>query len=262
MRLTLNNKVIILIFVGVLVIILLNFYQSHVRNFFYLISSPVQKNLWISGQGTANFLQAIIHSKKIQEENAELRLLIQELLAKTANLSEVQEENKVLKEALKVGLEKEFKLILGQVTGKNISEDTLIINKGAKEGVNSNMPVITQQKILVGKIEEVYENFSRVQIISNKKSSFDGRILGRELQGLLKGGGNFKISFDLVPQYEEVKEGELITTTALGGIFPAGLLAGPVKSVKKSDIEPFQQIEIQPAFDITRLDYLFIIREF
>ena len=121
---------------------------------------------------------------------------------------------------------------------------------------------MTQQKVLIGKIDEVYENFSKVQLISNKKSSLDGKILGGEIQGLVKGAGNFKVSFDLVPQYEEVKEGELLTTTALGGVFPAGLLVGHVKSVKKSDIEPFQQMEISPSFNITQLDYLFIITNF
>lgn len=243
----LNEKIIALVLIGIAAIVFLNIYQSQVRNFFYLISEPIQKKLW---------------GAKIEQENTELRAQIQELLAKTARLFELEEENKVLREAFGLGLQQDFKLILAQVTGKNIAEDSLIINKGAKDGVQKNMPVVTQQKALVGKIDEVFENFSRVQLISNKKSSFDGRLLGRELQGLLKGAGNFNITFDLVPQYEEVKQGEIITTTALGGIFPAGLLAGHVKSIKKSDVEPFQQIQAEPAFDIKQLDYLFIITNF
>lgn len=240
----LNKKLIILALLGILVIVLTNIYQNRVRNFFYSISAPVQKKLW---------------GAKIEQQNVKFEAQIQELLSKTARLFELEEENKVLREALGIGLHKKFKLVFGQVTGKNIAEDSLLINVGVKDGLKKNFPVITEQKALVGKIDEVFENFSRVQLISNKKSSFEGRLLGRELQGLVRGAGNSKLTFDLVPQSEEVKEGEIVITTALGGIFPSDLLVGIVKSVKKSDVEPFQQIEIQPAFDLEKIDYLFII---
>ena len=262
MRLILNRKIIGLILFLVLLIVFANIYQSQVRNFFFLVSEPIQKPFWKAGQGISNFLQAIAFSQKNQEENQELRLLVEELLTKTANIAELESENKTLREALEIGLRKEFSLVLAQVTGKDIAQDSLIINKGAEDLIQNNLPVVTQQKVLVGKITEVFDNFSRVYLISSENSSFDGKILGSEVPGLVKGSGNLKISFDLVPQYEEVKEGELLITTALGGIFPSGLLVGQVKSVKKSDIEPFQQIEIQPSFDIKQLDYLFIISSF
>lgn len=257
-----NRKIVALAVILVLLVVFANVYQSSIRNFFYLISEPIQKPLWATSHKITNFLQAVVFSKKNQQENEELRLLIQELLAKTANLDELEAENKTLRKALQIDLRKEFTLVLAQVTGKNAAQDSLIINKGAKDLVQNNLPVITQQKVLVGKITEVFENFSRVQLISSRNNSFDGKILGSGVQGLVKGSGNLKISFDLVPQYEEIKEGELLTTTALGGIFPSGLLVGHVKSVKKSDIEPFQQIEIQPAFDIKQLNHLFIITNF
>lgn len=242
---TKNKKALLIaVLAGILLLFLLNLYQSQVRNFFYLISEPIQKKLW---------------ADKNQEEDTKLRQQLQELSSTIARISEAERENVILREALKIGLQEEFTLIFGQVTGKNISEDSLIVNRGAKEGLRVNLPVVTEQKVLVGKVEEVFENFSRVQLISNKKPSFDARLLGREIQGLIKGHGNLKVTLDLVPQYEEVKEGELLVTTALGGIFPSGLLVGYVKSVKRSDVEPFQQIEITPAFDLKQLDYLFII---
>lgn len=242
-----NKKLILLTLGLILAIFFLNLYRNSVRNFFYLISEPIQTKLWRA---------------RTKDNSVKLREQVEELLARTAQLYEVQEQNKILREALEIGLQEEFKLILCQVSGKNIADDTLIINKGAKDGVKKDMPVISQQKALVGKVDGVFEDFSIVQLISHKNSSFEGKILGRELQGLVKGKGNFAITFDLIPQYEDVKEGEVIATTALGGIFPSGLLVGVVKSVEKSDIEPFQQIEVQPAFDIKQLDYLFIVTNF
>jgi len=161
-------------------------------------------------------------------------------------------------------LEKEFKLSLAEVVSKDISQDSILINKGSKDGIANNSPVITQQKTLVGKIGEVYENFSRVILISNKESSFDAKISDPEndISGVVNGKGNLQLFLDFVPQEKEIKEGDFIVTTSLGGIFPKGLLVGQIGKVLRSDIEPFQQAKIRPAFDIRELETVFIITDF
>ena len=113
---------------------------------------------------------------------------------------------------------------------------------------------------MVGRISQVYENFSKVMLISNKESSFNGEIQEKEIEGIINGKGNSKLYFELLPKEKDIQGGENVVTSPLGGIFPKGLLVGQVKEVKKSDIEPFQQAEIKPALDIQKLDFLFIIR--
>jgi rod shape-determining protein MreC len=121
------------------------------------------------------------------------------------------------------------------------------------------MTVVTGQKALVGRVSEVYDNFSRVILISNKESSFNAEIQGRDVSGAVKGKGNFKIFIDLIPQEKEIKEGDVIITSPLGEVFPKGLVVGQIGKILKSDIDPFQQAQINPAFDIQRIELLFII---
>ena len=232
-----------------------------VKNFFYLISSPLQKSLWKIGDRVSDFFETIAKIKDLKRENQELKLKVQELIAENVALKELKKENELLREALEIGLEKEFKLILAQVTGKDISQDFILIDKGVKDGILENLPVITQQKVLVGKISQVYRNFSKVQLISDKNSSFDAKISDQEIFGLVKGKGNFNLSFNLVPKENEIKEGDLLVTSALGGVFPAGLIIGKISQVRKSDLEPFQTAQIQPAFNLRDLEKLFIIFE-
>ena len=232
-----------------------------VKNFFYLISSPIQKTFWRAGERVSDFFETINEIKNLKKENDELKLKIQTLEAESVALKELKKENELLREALEIGLEKEFKLILTQVTGKDISQDFILIDKGAKNGISENLPVITQQKVLVGKIIQVYKNFSKVQLISDKDISFDAKISGQEIFGLVKGKGNFNLYLDLVPQEEEIKEGDLLVTSALGGVFPSGLLIGEISQVRKSDLEPFQVAEIEPSFNIKDLEKLFIITQ-
>lgn len=265
MRLSSRTKKIgIIVILGIILFLALNLTSARkeIKNFFYLISSPIQKWFWQTGEKVSAFFTTITEIKNLKRENEELKLKIQELLSENISLKELKKENEILRTALNIGLEKEFSLVFAQVIGKDIAQDSIFINKGSKDGILKNSPVITQQKILVGKISEVYKNFSKVMLLSNKESSFDVKILDTEIYGVVKGKGNFKIFLDFVPQEKEIKKGDLVITSMLGGIFPKGLLVGEIIEVKKSDVEPFQQAELKPAFNIDEIENLFIITKF
>jgi len=252
--------------IGVLLIVFfvvlnLTSFSKEAKNFFYVISSPIQKTFWRAGDNISDFFEVISKTKKLKAEVDELELKIEELTAENARLKELKKENEVLREALGVSLEKEFKLLPAEVTGKEISQDFILINKGAKDGISRGLPVITQQKSLIGKIGEVYKNFSKVILISNEESSFDAKISETAIQGVVKGNGNLKLYLDLIPHEKEIKEGDLVVTTALGGIFPSGLLVGIIEEILKSDIHPFQKAKIFPFFNLKEIEILFIITE-
>jgi rod shape-determining protein MreC len=210
----------------------------------------------------SSFFETISEIKRLKKENEELKIKNQELMSQIANLVELKKENEILREALALGLEKEFKVSLAQITGKDISQDFILINKGSENGIVENMPVITSQKILVGKIYKVYKNYSRVMLITNKENSFGGKIVGKEILAEVSGRGNLKIIFDLIPSEKEISEGDLVETTVLGGIFPKGLLVGKIGKIQKSDVQSFYQAEISPFFDINKLENVFIILNF
>ena len=255
-------RILIFIIIGILIILFLNFYQAEVRNFFYQISEPILSVFWRAGDRISDFFEAISEIQNLKKDNEELKLKVQELLAQLVSLKELRKENEILREALNLNLAKEFDFSLAEVIGKDVSEDFILINEGIDDGISEGLPVISQQKILVGKINEVYKNYSKVKLISHKESSFDGKIVEKEILGQVKGEGNFKILFDLIPREQEIAEGDLVETSALGGTFPKGLLVGQIKQVKKSDIQPFNQAEISPLLDLGELEIVFIILNF
>ncbi len=257
-----KNKFLLGILLIVLLVFGLNFFQKQVKTFFYSISSPIQKSLWRIGDRASDFFQGIVEIKETKNKVDELCLKNQRLLAEIAILSELKKENKVLREGLEIDLDKDFKLTLAEIIGKDISQDFILIDKGSENDISENMPVITQQKVLLGKVSKVYKNFSKVMLISNKKCSFDVKIQEKNISGLIKGKGNFKILLDFVPQNKEISQGDIVVTSSLGGLFPAGLLVGQIEEVKKSDIEPFQQANIKPTFDIKEINLLFVITEY
>jgi len=252
----------ILLIIAFFLVLNLSDFSKKIKNFFYLISAPIQKILWKAGGNLDNFFTMIFEIKNLKKENEALKLRIQELLSEKAAIIGLKKENKFLREALEVGLEKEFKLQVTEVIGKDISQDFILTNKGSKDGILEGSPVITQQKALIGKISEIYDDFSKVMLISHKESSFDTEVQERSVEGIVKGKGNFKLFLELIPKEKEIKEGDLLVTTSLAGIYPKGLLVGQIKEVQKSEIEPFQTAEIEPAFKIGEIEHFFIITNY
>ncbi|MBZ9572002.1 rod shape-determining protein MreC [Patescibacteria group bacterium] len=256
-----KNKILIIV-IGILLFLFLNFFQKEIRNFFYKISEPIQRVLWGAGDRVSGFFETITKINKLKKEADELKLKNQELLAKIAFLEELKKENEILREALNIELQKEFTLSFAQVLGKDSIKDSILIDKGSKDGISEGFPVITQSRVLLGKISEVYQNFSKVSLISDKENSFDAKIQESEIYGVIKGKGSLKVFLDLIPQDKEIREGDLVVTTSLGGIFPPGILVGQIGKVGKSDILPFQEAEISPMFSLNEVEKVFVILEY
>lgn len=256
-----RNKILLAIFGGI-IIVSLNLFQSEVKNFFYLISSPFQEALLRVGGSVSDFFGIISEIKNQKRENEELRRKIQELTAENVKLKELEEENKILREALKIKPQKPPELFLSHFISKDIiSPDSILIKGGLKDGIESGLPVITPENVLIGKIEKVYANFSQVTLISRKNFSFDTKVLRDQnsIYGLIKGRGNNQVYLDKVLLDAKIEEKDILSTAALGGLFPEGLLVGEITKVRKSKIEPFQIAEVSPFFNIKELKTLFII---
>ncbi len=252
----------LIIFVGVL-----NLFQSQIKNSFYFVFSPVQKVFWRAGDSASGFLGALLNSANLQKLNDGLKLENEKLLTEIISLQDLKTENQALKDAILCNADKNFNLILSDVTGLDSNNDFILINKGSDDGIKENMPVINQQKALFGKVFQVYKNFSRVMLISNKNSVLDVKIQAGDsnqqpVYGAVKGSGNLNVFLDLVLLGSQIKEGDVLITSALEGIFPKDLLVGKIVKKSENDLKPFQTAEIEPFFDVKNLDKLFVITDY
>ena len=255
-----------LVIAVLLILITLNqFFLDEVKNTFYIVTSPIQNILWKKGEEFSGFLQTLVKIGSLKVENEELLRQNQELLNITGEVKDLRKENQTLREVLNLELEKDFELILVEVISKETDGDFILISKGSEDGILEGMPVITKEKIVVGTIEKVYKNFSRISLLSNQKSSFDVEIQSKEddeIYGLAQGQGDLRIRLKFVPQEEKITEGDMVFTTVLAGIFPKGLLVGEIGEVKKSDLSAFQEAEINPYFKKNLSEILFVIKNF
>lgn len=255
-------KLLITIFILVAFIIFLNYFNKGVRNLFYTISSPIQKTFWNAGSNSSNFFGALLNINNLTNNTNQFALQSQELLQQKSISQNLSVENQTLRQALDLGLEKYFNMVFTQIIGKNISSDSILIDKGSADGISKDMAVINQQKILFGKISEVYKNFSKVTLITDKNFVVDAIVQGKVIYGVVNGSGNFSAYFNLISKDAGLQNGDALLTSALGGDFPKNLLIGEIENIKKEDTKPFQSAGIRPFFDLNNTESLFIITDF
>lgn len=243
-----------LIIVMVLMIVLsFNFFSSELRNFFYSTFYPLQNVFLKTSDILANFFSYFSRVSTLQKENQQLKMKLTELLRENISLQSLKEENLSLREALKVGVEKDYELVAVHVIGRNLSSgEVLIIDKGAKDNLKKGMLVITPQKVLVGKIGKVFDSFSEVILLSDKESLFEVEIGKEKYPALLRGRGNLKVIASLIPIEAEIKNGDVISYR--------DFLVGKILSVNKNPQEPFQQAEVELLSQPYNLRTIFVIK--
>lgn len=262
MKLFFKSKIIFLLIVLIFLGLNLFGFSSTIREFFHFTSAPLQQILWAAGARSTDFFQFFFEFRDLKEEKELTELQIQQLLSELVFLKQLEQENKDLRQALNLGLQKEFDLVLARVTAKALVQDSFFINRGRNHGLSEGLPVITSSKVLLGTITKAYHNRSRIMLISHPESLLTGRFLQKEISGIIQGQGNLNLSFKNLPREAKIAKGDIVVTGELTKKQPQGLLIGRVSRIEDSDIEPFQKAEISPFFDMNEIIYLFVITGF
>jgi rod shape-determining protein MreC len=152
----------------------------------------------------------------------------------------------------------EAPMLAAEVIGASAdsSSNTLFVNRGQRDRVRPNMPVITPEGI-VGKIVEVFPAAAQILLITDRDSGVGALLEDTRTHGVLKGSGDPDPRLDYVVNDEKVHSGEVLLTSGEDRIFPKGLLIGTVSSANPGN--PFQTIRVRTAARLDRLEEVLIL---
>ncbi len=227
------------------------------------IISPIQKVTTIIINPFVRFIKTINKLSDILEENKLLKEKINLLLKENINLKELERENRELRELLGSSYYEQFELRLASVIGRTKTDwkSTIFIDKGKNHNIKIDMPVISQSG-LIGKIIATSRNFSEVRLINDPNSSVAAMIQKTRETGVIQGIGDITLNMDLIPKEAEIEIGDIIITSGLGGIFPKGILVGRVYDVKNLDYKLYKFVEVLPSNNFEDLEEVLIITNF
>jgi len=262
--------------IGVIILLFLlfvvNIFVYPIKNYFHIISAPIQKVFWSVGVSSSSFVSSFLNAGSLTAENQDLKNENQNLLSQVAFLQSVKEGNQAQNDISVSCQNSGFNLVMAGVIGLD-NNDILSINKGFADGISEGTPVINQQNVLFGKIFKVYKNFSEVMLISSKNSVVNVKIQQKNLEdiiyntdpevyGVIKGNGGLDAYLDLIPINSSINSQDVLVTSAIDKFFPKDLLVGRIIQKSKDDQKPFQQAQISLFFDVKSSDNLFVITNY
>lgn len=201
--------------------------------------------------------------EELKKENLELK-------KKVADIDEIMNEDTALKSQFESSPETSQELLPAKIIGfpgflPGVTEpDYLMIDKGEDSDVKIGDTILSNN-FLVGKVTKTFPDFSRVELITNKKSSFTAKFSESEdSNGIVKGQGGSKLVLENVLLTEELKRAEDVLTKGdineKGEGYPPGILVGKIANVEKNQSDLFQKASIKSPIDFRNLEIVFILR--
>ncbi|MGG3738505.1 rod shape-determining protein MreC [Aeribacillus pallidus] len=215
----------------------------------------------------AGFFETLEEIKNTYEENEKLKIRLEELAKLETLVSELTKENEELREiiGMKESL-RDYEVIHGTVIASNPDQwnKYIKINKGEVDGVKKDMAVITS-KGLIGKVRSTNKFTSTIELLSmnNSKSRISALIQGKEnVYGLIEGYDEESemLLMKRIPFDVEIKEGQKVVTSGLGGVFPRLLPIGEVAKVEPDQYGLNQTAYVKPAADLNDIVYVMVVK--
>src|SRR6202165_3961544 len=189
--------------------------------------------------------------EELERDNTSLRVENRQLKATNQALRDVEHEVNRLRHALNYRERSIFKLVPAEIVTRDSSTwwRTVTINRGKEDGVESDMPVVTDEG-LVGKTTTVSNNISIVLLLSDENCRVAATVEGTKEQGIVSGE---RVSASVTPLLDlnfltkqaNLQPGMRVYTSGVGGVFPSGLLIGTVQSFRVRELDG--QARITPA---------------
>jgi rod shape-determining protein MreC len=228
------------------------------------VTMPLQTALTSATDRFTDVRQFFVDLEGCRAENEELQLLVDQLIIENVRLREAEIENVTLREQLSFKqANPSFELLSAQVIGRDPSNlaGYLIIDRGTEQGVAVGMPVLTHRG-LVGRVTEAAPHSSKVLLITDPSSSVNALIQESRGTGVVQGSVRYGLMMKYVQQTEDIKAGDLVLTSGLGGNFPTRLIIGQVTAVTKRDVELFQEAEVRPSVNFGGLEMVMVLTSF
>ena len=135
---------------------------------------------------------------------------------------------------------------------------SVLVNRGLSHGVRSGMPVISELG-LVGLVTATSTRAAKAMLVLDRQSAIDGIVQRSRSRGIVRGRGTDQLDFEFVVRGSDVRIGDVVISSGLGGVYPKGIRIGEVSSVSDPGSKLLQTAKLVPAVDFGRLEQVFVM---
>ena len=224
------------------------------------IAAPVQKMIALPFDLTRDAWRHYVSVLDVRENNEALQ----------SRLAVLEEENLQLREALvasgrlariaEIRADFEVPMLSSEIVGVDPSPwfRSVLVDKGRDQGVRSGMPVISERG-LVGLVTATSARAAKAMLVLDRQSAIDGIAQRSRSRGIVRGRGTGELDFEFVVRGSDVRVGDVVISSGLGGAYPKGIRIGEVVSVSDPGSALMQTAKLAPAVDFGRLEQVFVM---
>ncbi|OUS30579.1 rod shape-determining protein MreC [Thalassotalea sp. 42_200_T64] len=227
--------------------------QSLVSPLQYIASTPKQ----IMDYASDN----LVSHKQLMLDNQRLKMNVLMLYEQLLELDILKQENDRLRKLLASPLRNPLKKMVAEILAVDSDpySHQIVINRGINDGIYEGQPVIDETGV-VGQILHVGANNSRVLLITDITHAIPLRVHRNGVRVIASGTGSInQMEVNHIAHSTDIRVGDLLVTSGLGGKFPEGYPVATVSYISENPNKQFARIRVQPIVEMNRLRYLLLL---
>ena len=259
-------RLIVVVSLFLLVLVILSFSAGRREDLSYTgkalgeLTASLQHGVMASARAVEDFWRGYFFLVGLREENESLHKALDRLRGRVNTLREDHLANRRLKGLLNFKTRSNLAFAGAKVVAwdPNAWFKAMTIDRGSRDGVRPGMPVVSGRGV-VGRIVGVTPHYAKVLLLIDYNSSVDAFVQRTRARGILAGRSGKTCSLKYVLKNDDLVQGDVIVTSGMGGVFPKGIPLGLISRVRKLGHDIFQEVEVVPAVDFTKLEEVAVI---
>jgi rod shape-determining protein MreC len=223
---------------------------SHVLN----SSNLVVANVYKTAANTKEYFLLKQENDKLNNENAQLRNLLKTNYA-ALPLLEYKKNDTLYKQ--------QYTYVSGKIVNASVNKrrNYLTLNIGKNQGLTHDMAVMGPDGI-VGIVTNVSDNFCSVMSVLHKDFGINCQLKKDRSYGpLIWDGKSYEYcSMIDIPTHAKMKKGDTVVTSELSGIFPEGIMVGPIEDYERKQSESFYTAKVKLSTNFKKVNHVYIIK--
>jgi rod shape-determining protein MreC len=238
----------------------------NVRLWRYLVTSavtPPERLAHGIGKSVRDVWSNYIYLRHLREQNLGLQQENDRLRLEQASLAEDAVQGQRLREMLDFRGRYIDKTVAAQVIGTSGTDQArdIFIDKGSKDGLQVQMPVITPDGI-VGKVKNVFPHTAQVLLVSDQTSGTGVLLETTRVRGVMKGDASGQPQMINISPDERIKPGEPVITSGGDQVYPPGMPVGVVDRVVPDPDSSYVNVVVKPNANLAALEEVLVVVQF
>jgi len=219
----------------------------------YLASIPTKAYRWGDSQFKSH--------RELLEENQSLTENMLEMSQQVQRLEALTQENERLRGLMLSSKKLDGQVLIAEIIGLDNDpfRHEVVLDRGSFDAVEQGFAVLDQSG-LMGQIIHVGPYTSRALLITDKAHATPVQVNRNGVRAIAVGAGALdKLELVHVPDTADLKVGDLLVSSGLGGRFPSGYPVGYITYIENDPGQAFASVQARPASHLDRRMHVMIL---